>query len=338
MSIRSSPIGVPAQTAHPFFAPKSWSSVDVGMSKNAVVTSVLALVVSLLVLEQIVYRNKKGILPGAKWTIPVIGKFADSLNPTIHNYKKSWEKPLFAVSVFNIFIVIASSVDYTRKILHASSHAEPCLTASAKKVLLADNWVFLNGKAHAEYRKGLNVLFTRTALESYMPTLEGVFRSYFNRWLADKDGPKPYAMEFRDLNMEVSLKIFCGRYIDDEAGKLIAKNYYLISTALELVNFPLAIPGTKIYNAIQARKLAMKWFMKTAAESKVRMAAGEEPDCLVDRWVKAMIDAREYEAAKKAGREAGESYMSSESRAALIREFSDKEIGILIVSVVSLPN
>ena len=29
----------------------------------------------------------------------------------------------------------------------------------------AENWVFLNGKVHNEYRKGLNVLFTPKALE-----------------------------------------------------------------------------------------------------------------------------------------------------------------------------
>lgn len=39
-------------------------------------TTILVLVATLLVLEQSVYRYKKAHLPGAKWTIPVIGKFA----------------------------------------------------------------------------------------------------------------------------------------------------------------------------------------------------------------------------------------------------------------------
>ncbi len=42
-----------------------------------------------------------------------------------------------------------------RKILNSPNHAEPCLVAAAKKVLLPDNWVFLHGKAHADYRKAL---------------------------------------------------------------------------------------------------------------------------------------------------------------------------------------
>lgn len=63
----------------------------------------LAIVGSLLVLEQVVYRSKKGNLPGATWTIPIIGKFADSLNPTLENYQKGWDLgPLSAISVFNM--------------------------------------------------------------------------------------------------------------------------------------------------------------------------------------------------------------------------------------------
>ena len=50
-----------------------------------------AIVLSLLALEQTVYRYKKRHLPGDKWTIPIIGKFADSMNPTMEGYIKQWQ-------------------------------------------------------------------------------------------------------------------------------------------------------------------------------------------------------------------------------------------------------
>lgn len=128
--------------------PKSLHDIS-GMQ---VVFTVLALAVSLLAMEQVVYRVKKGGLPGPAWTIPLIGKFADSLHPSLEKYQEAWNSgSLSATSVFNIFIVIASSTEYTRKILNSPMHAEPCLVASAKKVLCHDNWVFLNGKAHVDY-------------------------------------------------------------------------------------------------------------------------------------------------------------------------------------------
>lgn len=77
---------------------------DILNSKTTTAT-ILTLILSLLVLEQLVYRAKKAHLPGAKWTIPVIGKFADSLNPTLANYKAQWNSgPLSAVSVFNMCV------------------------------------------------------------------------------------------------------------------------------------------------------------------------------------------------------------------------------------------
>ena len=42
--------------------------------------------------------------------------------------------------VFCSFIVIGSSNEYARKILNSPTYAEPCLVASAKKVLCPDNW------------------------------------------------------------------------------------------------------------------------------------------------------------------------------------------------------
>lgn len=71
-------------------------------SRSWLYTTVVILL-SLLAVEQAVYRYKKRHLPGATWTIPVIGKFADSVNPTIEGYKKQWDSgALSAVSVFNM--------------------------------------------------------------------------------------------------------------------------------------------------------------------------------------------------------------------------------------------
>lgn len=65
-------------------------------------TTLLLLIVTALAIEQYVYRSKKRHLPGDSWTIPLIGRFADSLNPDIENYKRGWKFPLSAVSVFNM--------------------------------------------------------------------------------------------------------------------------------------------------------------------------------------------------------------------------------------------
>jgi C-22 sterol desaturase len=160
----------------------------------------------------------------------------------------------------------------------------------------------------------------------YLRTQERIYQEYFSKWLSDPDpNPKPYQMEFRDLNMITSLRVFCGDFIPEDAVQEISHKYWLITSALELVNFPLALPGTKIYNAIQARKVAMAWFEKVAADSKRRMAAGEEPKCLTDAWVKEMIEAREYHAA-------GGAANVGEKPSVLIRDYSDREIAMVVMT------
>ena len=62
-----------------------------------------AIALSLLAFEQYNYRSKKAHLPGDNWTIPIIGKFADSLHPTLEGYLRQWGLgPLSAISVFNM--------------------------------------------------------------------------------------------------------------------------------------------------------------------------------------------------------------------------------------------
>lgn len=296
-----------------------------GITSTQVTFGILAVLVSCLILEQVVYRMKKGNLPGPKWTIPIIGKFADSLHPSLEKYQEGWNSGALSVaSVFNIFIVVASSTEFTRKILNSPTYAEPCLVASAKKVLCHDNWVFLNGKVHVDYRKGLNTLFTSRALSIYLPIQEAIYKKHFSNWLLDPvKEAQPFMLQLRNLNMETSLRVFCGNYIPDEGARQISDQYWLITLALELVNFPFAFPGTKVYRAIQARKNAMKWFEHTAAESKKRMAAGEEVTCLTDAWIKAMVDAREDRKNED---------LDAAQRRVLLRDFSDREIAMVLLS------
>lgn len=74
-----------------------------GASNTQTIFTVLAIIATFLVLEQVRYRHKKRGLPGPKWTIPIIGKFADSLHPTLEKYQAGWNSgPLSVASVFHM--------------------------------------------------------------------------------------------------------------------------------------------------------------------------------------------------------------------------------------------
>ena len=53
------------------------------ITSTQIIFGVLTVLVSCLILEQVVYRAKKGGLPGSKWTIPIIGKFAETVGLSV---------------------------------------------------------------------------------------------------------------------------------------------------------------------------------------------------------------------------------------------------------------
>jgi C-22 sterol desaturase len=203
---------------------------------------------------------------------------------------------------------------------------KPCVVDVAHKLLGADNWVFLDGKAHVDFRKGLNGLFTRKALDIYLPGQEDVYNDYFARFLKITESvggkPVPFMPEFREVMCAVSCRTFVGHYISDEAIKKIADDYYLITAALELVNFPIIIPYTKTWYGKKAADMVLAEFAKCAAKSKARMAAGGEISCIMDGWVKAQLESANY----RERQEKGLSMEGIEKPSPLLRDFTDYEI------------
>lgn len=256
---------------------------------------------------------------------PTALQYDDTPGSVLILYSK-WESgALSVVSVFHKFVVIASTKDLSRKILNSPGFVEPCVVDAGKKILMPSNWVFLDGKAHVEYRKGLNLLFTRKSLATYIPEMMKLYDRYCESFLElSKSGPVPYMSHFRDFNVGVSCRTFFGYWIKDSQIQQISKDYWYITAAMELVNFPLVLPYTKVWYGIQARKVVIKAFEQATAESRKAMEAGGEPDCMVDSWIKAMIDA------KKFAQSGGEK--SEISAPVLIRDFSDSEIAQTMLS------
>lgn len=217
-----------------------------------------------------------------------------------------------------------------RKVFNSPAFVKPCVVDAAHKLLRPNNWVFLDGKAHVDYRKGLNGLFTRQALEIYLPGQEEVYDKYFEKFVEishveNADKPTPFMPHFRELMCAVSCRTFVGHYMSEAAVKKIANDYYQITAALELVNFPIILPFTKTWYGKKAADLVLEEFAKCAAKSKARMATGGNPNCIMDAWVRSMQDSENYrEHIAKPGSP------PAEKPAQLLRVFSDIEIAMTV--------
>jgi C-22 sterol desaturase len=186
-------------------------------------------------------------------------------------------------------------------------------------------WIFLQGKAHTEYRRGLAGLFTPKALSTYTPVQEKVYCDYFSRFVAttelNKGEPTKFMGLFREINSALSCRTFFGDYISQDAVKRIADDFYLVTVALELVNVPLPmyVPFTKPWLGKRTADAVQVEFAKCAA-CKASMSSGAVPICIVDQWVLHMIESKHYRERVAANEKNVTKPMN------LIREFTDVEI------------
>ncbi|EMC96765.1 hypothetical protein BAUCODRAFT_489380 [Baudoinia panamericana UAMH 10762] len=318
------------------------SSVDTGVLSKmldnvnvfGVFLTLFAIAVAYDQTTPVKYWQLKGPLAGTTFKIPFVGPFHESVKPSFDKYYAKWlSGSLSCVSVFHKFVIIASTRDMARKVLNSPTYVKPCVVDVAHKLLRPENWVFLDGKEHVEYRKGLNGLFTRQALETYLPGQQEVYREYFEEFLqmtkAKNGEAQPFVYKLRELMCAVSCRTFVGHYMSREAVKKIADDYYDITAALELVNFPIILPFTRTWYGKKAADRVIEVFAGCAAKAKVRMRQkGAEPECIIDRWIAQMMESERYrERIAK-----GEKVPDEEKPAMLLRKFSDLEISMTVTT------
>ncbi|EAW12042.1 cytochrome P450 [Aspergillus clavatus NRRL 1] len=282
----------------------------------------------IVVYDQVMYLKRKGSIAGPAFKIPLMGPFLQAIHPKFDAYLAQWASgPLSCVSVFHKFVVLASDRDLAHKVFKSPSYAEPCIVPIAKDIIGHKSWVFLQGKAHAEYRRGLTPLFTNKAMATYLPVQEKVFTDYFDRFVtasqANRGRPMAFMSMFREINCALSCRTFFGDYISQKAVKRIADDFYLATAALELVNIPLSmyIPFTKTWLGKRTADAVHVEFAKCAAACKANMATGAKPTCIVDHWVLHMMESKRYHERVAAGE------TDVEKPTNLIREFTNEEIG-----------
>ncbi|KAH0430802.1 cytochrome P450 [Colletotrichum camelliae] len=289
---------------------------------------VVTILLGAVVYDQVMYIKRKGPIAGPAFKIPIMGPFLQAIHPKFDEYLAQWASgPLSCVSVFHKFVVLASDRDLAHKVFKSPKYTEPCLVPVAKDIIGHKAWVFLQGKDHAEYRRGLAPLFTNKAMATYLPIQEKVLADYFDKFVAGSaaNGGRPmeFMTLFREINCALSCRTFFGDYISQDAVKKIADDFYLATAALELVNIPLSmyIPFSKVWRGKRVANAVHVEFAKCAAACKANMATGAEPKCVVDHWVLHMMESERYRERLAAGE------TNVEKPPNVIRKFTNEEIG-----------
>jgi len=247
----------------------------------------LAASLGYMVYEQIVmYRKAKGI-PGASFVPPIIGNlFSIILAPVEFYARQQRQGPLTWNSVGGMFLLFSGDTDLVRKIFTSADQLRLFLVFGAKRILGENNIAFLHGPEHQSLRKQLLPMFSRKALSFYIGIQEEAIRRHMEAWVLE-GGRDTVRTKVRDLNVETSLKVFLGNYIDDKTREIFSVKYHEMNEGM--LAFPIAYYGGTLWRAIQARKFVVPILKTCAAESKKRMQNGLQPECLLDFWLQHQV-------------------------------------------------
>eukprot|EP00796_Vickermania_ingenoplastis_P005457 gene5457-3935_t len=240
-------------------------------------------------------RAHKFKIPGPTFVVPVVGGIIEMIKDPYGFWEKqrqynphgySW------TSIANQFVVFVTRADLCQKIF--AHNSEDTLTLQLHpngKVILGDNNIaFQSGPGHKALRSSFMNLFSVKALSLYLPMQTALIHKHMDRWIKDYpygSTPEEMRSHIRRMNCETSQTVFLGEHLHNRDE--FTRNYDIITHGF--LSSPLYLPGTALYKAVQARKIAMHELEMAVCRSKEAMAKSDaKPTCLLDFWTLTVMD------------------------------------------------
>ncbi|CAH2059417.1 unnamed protein product [Thlaspi arvense] len=247
-----------------------------------------------LLLEQLSYIRKKGNLPGPLFVLPIIGNAVSVVrDPTSFWYKQSAAAGTFpglsANYLVGKFIVYIRDTELSHQIFsnvrpdafHFVGHP------FGKKLFGDHNFIYMFGDDHKSVRRQIAPNFTPKALSTYSALMQLNILRHLRHWEENFTGPVSLRTLVRELNLETSQTVFVGPYLDKEARNRFRTDYNIFNVGT--MTLPIDLPGFAFHEARLAVKRLANILAVCAGKSKARMAAGEEPTCLIDFWMQPIV-------------------------------------------------
>ncbi|AEC08982.1 putative cytochrome P450 [Arabidopsis thaliana] len=249
-----------------------------------------------LLVEQLSYLFKKRNIPGPFFVPPIIGNAVALVrDPTSFWDKQSSTANISGLSanyLIGKFIVYIRDTELSHQIFsNVRPDAFHLIGHPFGKKLFGDhNLIYMFGEDHKSVRRQLAPNFTPKALSTYSALQQLVILRHLRQWEGSTSGgSRPVSLRqlVRELNLETSQTVFVGPYLDKEAKNRFRTDYNLFN--LGSMALPIDLPGFAFGEARRAVKRLGETLGICAGKSKARMAAGEEPACLIDFWMQAIV-------------------------------------------------
>ncbi|KAK4529913.1 hypothetical protein CCYA_CCYA02G0778 [Cyanidiococcus yangmingshanensis] len=280
----------------------AWLGINSWSARGRTIAYCALLIVGLAIAEQLHLRRLAGFgrVRGPPLAIPFIGGIVSMVLAPYTFWERQRRLNPSGVSwnsLAGYFMLFVTETDLCRYVLSENGpHAfQMILHPNGWKILGRNNIAFKWGEEHKRLRQSFLRLFTPKALGVYVSIQERLIREHLHSWLSESersaDGYSP-AFEVRprvrDLNLRTSQTVFIGPYLCERDR--FCEDYLRITQGF--LSFPLALPGTGLWRAIQARKRVLRTLTDCVRQAKERLRKDPdaEPLCLLDFWTLSVLD------------------------------------------------
>ncbi|KAM0847668.1 hypothetical protein ACQ4PT_054868 [Festuca glaucescens] len=259
--------------------------------------------------EQLSYHRKKGPLPGPPLVVPFFGSIVQMVRePTqfwVVKAAQARESGLGLAADFLVgkFVLFIRDSELSHQVFanvrpdafHVLGHP------FGKKLWGEHNLIYKFGDEHKELRRRVAPNFTPRALSTYAALQQRVILAHIRRWLDQSavagGGAMSLRVPCRDMNLETSQMVFVGPYLTEKTRQSFGEEYNLFNTGV--MAMPVDLPGFAFGRSRLAVERLSHMLAECARESKARVRAGREPECLADYWMQEIV--RDIDEAAAAG-------------------------------------
>ncbi|KAI3363515.1 hypothetical protein L3Q82_012115 [Scortum barcoo] len=247
-------------------------------------TSVLSALLLLALTRQLwslrwsLTRDKESSLPLPKGSMgwPLVGETFHWLfqGSNFHISRRERHGNVFKTHLLGKPVIRVTGAENIRKIL-LGEHSLVCTQwPQSTRIILGPNTLVNSiGDLHKRKRKILAKVFSRGALESYLPRLQDVVKSEIAKWCSEL-GPIDVYSAARSLTFRIAVKVLLGLQLEEERIVYLAQIFEQLMN--NLFSLPIDTPLSGLRKGIKAREILHANMEKIIEEKMERQQMEEE--------------------------------------------------------------
>lgn len=250
----------------------------------AALTSVLSALLLLALTRQLwslrwsLTRDKESSLPLPKGSMgwPLVGETFHWLfqGSNFHISRRERHGNVFKTHLLGKPVIRVTGAENIRKIL-LGEHSLVCTQwPQSTRIILGPNTLVNSiGDLHKRKRKILAKVFSRGALESYLPRLQDVVKSEIAKWCSEPGAIDVYSAA-RSLTFRIAVKVLLGLQLEEERIVYLAQIFEQLMN--NLFSLPIDAPLSGLRKGIKAREILHANMEKIIEEKMERQQMEEE--------------------------------------------------------------